>query len=108
MGLLAAAAGVETGSNYPLAIAILNKARETDVFTLPSRDAKALMGRGVVATVNEAPAWVASPRYAMKSGGLDGPGLRQATVFEEDGKTAVAVFREKTPLGLIAMRDEPR
>ena len=27
---------------------------------------------------------------------------------EEDGKTAVAVFREKTPLGLIAMRDEPR
>jgi Cd2+/Zn2+-exporting ATPase len=44
----------------------------------------------------------------MENGGLDGLGLRQATVFEEDGKTAVAVFREKTPLGLIAMRDEPR
>ncbi len=75
---------------------------------LPSQDAKALMGKGVVATVGDAPAWVASPRYAMDNGGLDGLGLRQATIFEEDGKTAVAVFREKVPLGLIAMRDEPR
>ena len=66
------------------------------------------MGKGVVATVGGAPAWVASPRYAMEHGGLDGLGLRQATIFEEEGKTAVAVFREKTPLGLIAMRDEPR
>ncbi|MCB0611590.1 MAG: HAD-IC family P-type ATPase, partial [Lewinella sp.] len=28
--------------------------------------------------------------------------------FETEGKTAVAVFRENSPLGLIAMRDEPR
>jgi Cd2+/Zn2+-exporting ATPase len=106
--LLAVAAGVETGSSHPLAIAILNKAKDAGVAALPSRDAKALMGKGVIATVGEASAWVASPRYAMENGGLDGLGLRQATVFEEDGKTAVAVFREKTPLGLIAMRDEPR
>jgi len=106
--LLAVAAGGETGSSHPLAIAILNKAKEAGVAALPSRDAKALMGKGVVASVGEASAWVVSPRYAMEHGGLDGLGLRQATVFEEEGKTAVAVFREKTPLGLIAMRDEPR
>ena len=106
--LLAVAAGVESGSSHPLAIAVLNKAKDAGIEALPSRDAKALMGKGVVATVGEASAWVASPRYAMENGGLDGLGLRQATVFEEDGKTAVAVFREKTPLGLIAMRDEPR
>lgn len=106
--LLAVAAGVETGSSHPLAIAIINKAKEAGVAALPSRDAKALMGKGAVATVGEASAWVASPRYAMEHGGLDGLGLRQATVFEDAGKTAVAVFREKTPLGLIAMRDEPR
>jgi len=106
--LLAVAAGVETGSSHPLAIAILNKAKAAGVAVLPSRDAKALMGKGVVATVGEASAWVASPRYAMEHGGLDGVGLRRATVFEDAGKTAVAVFREKTPLGLIAMRDEPR
>ena len=106
--LLSVAAGAETGSSHPLAIAILNKAKAASVAASPSRDAKALMGKGVVATVGDAPAWVASPRYAMEHGGLDCLGLRQATIFEEDGKTAVAVFREKTPLGLIAMRDEPR
>jgi Cd2+/Zn2+-exporting ATPase len=106
--LLAVAAGVETGSSHPLAIAILNKAKDAGVTALPSQDAKALMGKGVVATVDGEPAWVASPSYAMEHGGLEGLGLRQATIFEEDGKTAVAVFREKTPLGLLAMRDEPR
>ncbi|MFZ0097874.1 MAG: HAD-IC family P-type ATPase, partial [Gemmobacter sp.] len=106
--LLAVAAGVETGSSHPLAIAILNKAKAAGVAALPSRDARALMGKGVVATVGNAPAWVASPRFATENGGLDDIGMRQTTAFEQDGKTAVAVFREKTPLGLIAMRDEPR
>lgn len=106
--LLAVAAGVETGSSHPLAIAILNKAKESGVKELPSKGAKALMGKGVTAEVGDAHAWVSSPRHAFGNGGLDGPGLRQATTFENEGKTAVAVFREKTPLGLIAMRDQPR
>ncbi len=106
--LLAVAAGVETGSGHPLAVAILTRAKEAGVTALPSRDARALVGRGVTATVGDAPAWVASPRHAMESGGLDVAGLRQATAFEDEGKTAVAVFRERTPLGLIAMRDEAR
>ena len=106
--LLAVAAGVETGSSHPLAVAIVNKARDTGVEALAASDAKALMGKGVVANVGDAPAWVASPRFAMEHGGLDDLGLRQATVFENEGKTAVAVFRANTPLGLIAMRDEPR
>ena len=106
--LLAVAAGVETGSSHPLAVAIVNKARDTGVEALAASDARALMGKGVVATVGDAPAWVASPRFAMEHGGLDDLGLRQATVFENEGKTAVAVFRANTPLGLIAMRDEPR
>ena len=106
--LLAVAAGVEAGSSHPLAIAILNKAKDAGVVALAARDAKALMGKGVVATVGDAPAWVASPRYASENGGLDGLGLRQARILEEDGKTVVAVFGEKNPLGLIAMRDEPR
>ena len=106
--LLAVAAGVETGSSHPLAVAILTKADEAGIEALPSRDAKALLGKGVIATVGDASAWVTSPRYALENGGIDQSDLQLATAFEEDGKTAVAVFREKTPLGLIAMRDEPR
>ncbi len=106
--LLSVAAGVEAGSSHPLALAILRRAEEAGIAALPSSDAKALMGQGVVATVGGASAWVASPRYASEQGGVEGLGLRQAMIFEEEGKTAVAVFREKMPLGLIAMRDEPR
>jgi len=106
--VLAVAAGVETGSSHPLAIAILARAQAAGVNALTSRDAKALMGKGVVANVGDELAWVTSPRYAMENGGLDGLQLQKATIFEETGKTAVAVFRERKPLGLIAMRDEPR
>jgi Cd2+/Zn2+-exporting ATPase len=106
--VLAVAAGVETGSSHPLALAILAKAQAAGIAALPATDAKVLMGKGVVAMVGGAPAWVASPRMAMELGGLDRTKLRQATAFEEEGKTAAAVFREKAPLGLIAMRDEPR
>ncbi len=106
--LLAVAAGVETGSSHPLALAIVGRAKAVGVAVPLSRDAKALTGRGVVATVGDAPAWVAAPRYAATMGGLDAAGLARAVAFENQGKTAVAVFREKTPLGLIAMRDEPR
>tara|TARA_R110000850_G_scaffold8155_2_gene30273 strand:- start:1328 stop:3028 length:1701 start_codon:yes stop_codon:yes gene_type:complete len=106
--LLAVAAGVESGSSHPLAIAILNKAEEAGIAVPPSRDAKALMGKGVIATVGDASAWVTSPGYAKDNVGIDDAGLAQTTMFEEQGKTAVVVFREKTSLGIIAMRDEPR
>ena len=106
--LLAVAAGVESGSSHPLAVAILNKAEEEGLTILPSRDAKALMGKGVIATVGDASAWVTSPGYAKDNAGIDDAGLAQTTVFEEQGKTAVVVFREKTSLGIITMRDEPR
>ncbi|MEM5474442.1 heavy metal translocating P-type ATPase [Hoeflea sp. AS60] len=106
--LLAVAAGVESGSSHPLAVAILNKTKEAGLAVLPSRDAKALMGKGVIATVGDSSAWVASPGYAKDNAGIDDAGLAHATVFEEEGKTAVVVFREKISLGIIAMRDEPR
>lgn len=106
--LLEVAAGVESGSSHPLAVAILDRAKTAGVTPLPARDARALTGRGVEATVGDALAWVSSPRHASENDGLDGLGLRQATIFEDEGKTAVAVYRKGVPLGLIAMRDELR
>ena len=106
--LLAVAAGVESGSSHPLAKAILSKAQEGGITPLAAGDAKALPGSGVVASVGSALAWVTSPRYATDNGGLDAENLENATAFEEEGKTAVAIYRENQPLGLIAMRDEPR
>ncbi len=106
--MLAVAAGVENGSGHPLAVAILNRAAEAKVAMLPSREAKAIIGKGAEAIVGDAKAWVASPNYAVAMQALDAAQLRQAALFEADGKTAVVVFREGEGLGLIAMRDEPR
>jgi Zn2+/Cd2+-exporting ATPase len=106
--LLGVAAGVEAGSSHPLATAILNKAKAAGVAALPGTEARALPGQGATASVAGLAAWVTSPAYAAQQGALDPAGLRQAAAYETEGKTAVVVFRKQTPLGLIAMRDEPR
>jgi Cd2+/Zn2+-exporting ATPase len=108
MQVLEVAAGVETGSSHPLATAILRRAEADRITALPSREAKAIIGKGVEAIVGDAKAWVASPKFAMDAGALDGLGLRRATQLEDEGKTVVVVYRERQALGLIALRDEPR
>jgi Cd2+/Zn2+-exporting ATPase len=106
--VLEVAAGVEGGSSHPLAMAILRRAEADKITALPSREAKAIVGKGVEAIVGDARAWVASPKFAMDAGALDGLGLRRATQLEDEGKTVVVVYRERQALGLIALRDEPR
>jgi Zn2+/Cd2+-exporting ATPase len=106
--VLEVAAGVEGGSSHPLAMAILRRAEGDKITALPSREAKAIIGKGVEAIVGDAKAWVASPKFAMDAGALDGLGLRRATQLEDEGKTVVVVYRERQAFGLIALRDEPR
>lgn len=106
--ILAIAAGVETGSSHPLAVAIIGKAEAKNIEIPKSTGAKALMGKGVEAMVGGKPAWVTSPKYAMSEGVIADDTLQLAATFENEGKTAVIVFRKNEPIGLLAMRDEPR
>ncbi|KGJ04843.1 ATPase [Paracoccus halophilus] len=106
--LVEVAAGVETGSSHPLALAILNRAEADGIRPLPARDSRALAGKGVEAMVGDSLAWVASPRYASENGGMAEAHRDRAARLEAEGKTVVVVYRENRPLGLIAMRDEPR
>ncbi|WP_188716647.1 heavy metal translocating P-type ATPase [Paracoccus acridae] len=106
--LLGVAAGVETGSSHSLAQAILSRAKAAGVAIPATRDARVLAGQGVEAVVGETKAWVSSPSHAVNIGGINEAAIPRATALEEEGKTVVAVFRSGQPLGLIAMRDEPR
>ncbi|MTH60812.1 heavy metal translocating P-type ATPase [Paracoccus litorisediminis] len=106
--LLAVAAGVETGSSHPLALAVLGRAKDAGIAPLPARQAKAIPGKGVEAMVDGTMAWVMSPSHALAMQGIAANSTDRATALEEQGKTVVAVFRKAQPLGLIAMRDEPR
>ncbi|MCJ8141106.1 heavy metal translocating P-type ATPase [Falsirhodobacter halotolerans] len=100
--LMSVAAGVEGGSSHPLARAILTRAGGAT----PAIDARALPGRGAQAQVGGRMAWVTSPAHAAQAGGLSDPAA--AARLEAAGKTVVAVFHDRAPLGLIALRDEAR
>lgn len=106
--VLRLAAGIETGSSHPLAVAILKKAEEGGIKPVPARDAKAIVGKGVEATIDGKRLWVSAPKYAQSLGALGQEGMQAASKLEDEGKTVVVLHGEKTPLGLIAMRDEAR
>lgn len=100
------AAAVEAGSSHPLAQAILQRAEGVDL--PPATDARAIVGKGVSATVESRSLTVASPRYAAEQGALQGDWIRRATGLETEGKTVAVLFEGNSALGLIGLRDEPR
>ncbi|MGL4404675.1 MAG: heavy metal translocating P-type ATPase, partial [Notoacmeibacter sp.] len=106
--VLRIAAGIENGSSHPLAEAILKRAEDENVTPASATGSKAIIGKGVEATIDGQAAWVASPKYAASVGALDAAAMANAASLEDQGKTVVAVFRKGKALGLIAMRDEAR
>lgn len=108
-GLLKLAAAVERGSNHPLARAIVSECDKRGLAALRRfGGVTALPGKGATARVEKGFATVASPRHAVEQYALD-EDTRQAILrLEREGKAVVVVAQEITPIGLIALRDEPR
>ncbi len=107
--VLAVAAGVEAGSAHPLAEAILAEAAARGVAGRAMTGARVLPGRGVAAeTATGESAFVGSPRHAEELGGLDDPARARVAALEAEGKTVAVVHLGGAPLGLVALRDEPR
>ena len=107
--VLTLAASVESGSSHPLARAILAAATDRELKLLQGSEAEAVPGRAVQATVEGRRVAVGSPRHAADAGpGLDAAAASRAEALEAEGKTCVVVLLDAVPVGLIAMRDEPR
>jgi Cd2+/Zn2+-exporting ATPase len=106
--LLGLAATVEAGSSHPIARALLDRAGTDGIPLRPVRDAKAIPGKAVQATVAGQLVVVASPRHAATLAALGAETERAVATLEEAGKTAVIVVRDGEALGAIAVRDEPR
>ncbi len=68
--MLALAAGVEGGSSHPLALAVLAEAERRGAAAKLAADARAIVGRGVEATIDGATVFVGSPRFAAETGAL--------------------------------------
>lgn len=108
LGLLTYAASVEQGSMHPLAKAILGEATARDIAVPPARAQAVIPGKAVAATVEGKRISIGSPRHAAEQEVVLGPLADEIARLEAEGKTVAVVIGDRTPLGLVALRDEPR
>ena len=108
--VLALFASVESGSNHPLAKAIVEYAQATHVAIPVATNAYATAGKAVHATVAEQSLAIGSPVYAADTALLSPNQQAHIESLQNEGKTVSVLFDEQSRkvLGLVALRDELR
>ena len=101
---LALAAGLEQGSEHPLARAVLQRAQAAGVLLPVLSDFKATPGRGVEGVVAGRTLRLGAPQWFI---GLSLPAERIASL-QAAGKTVVVLAEEDEPLALLAIADPLR
>jgi Cd2+/Zn2+-exporting ATPase len=106
--LLALAAAAERYSEHPIARAITRRAQADAVHVLDAGGSRALTGAGVLARVDGRTVRVGRPTLFADEPSVDQEMLAtEVSRLEAQGKTVVVVG-DPAPIGLIAVRDEPR
>jgi Cd2+/Zn2+-exporting ATPase len=106
--VLRLAAAVEAGSSHPLARAITDHAAEQKLEIPAITDARAVQGKAALGLVDGRKLAVGSPSYASELAPVPDEVSSRILALEQSGKTVVVLMNPPTPLGLIALRDEPR
>jgi Cd2+/Zn2+-exporting ATPase len=103
------AAAVETGSNHPLALAILERAKAGGLQVNAARDVKAIPGQGVVGTLDDRHIFLGAPRFAQqRASQVTARMVEDMERLEGEGKTVTALVVNDQLIGVLALRDEPR
>ncbi|WP_425459388.1 heavy metal translocating P-type ATPase [Gordonia oryzae] len=103
--VLAAAASAESGSEHPLARAIVQAARSEELNIIPAQDFSSSPAVGVTATVNGHEIHVGGPRM------LDEMGLDELTVADDwraQGAIILHVVADGAVIGALRLADEVR
>ena len=104
--LLSLAASVEQGSEHPLARAVVRAAASRSLATRPVQEFEALTGLGACGRLDGATVTIGDPRLVdVDLPGAVTDGLARLRAL---GQTAVVVFRDGVPLGLIGIADTLR
>ena len=106
--VLSLAAALETGSNHPLAVAILARAKSDNAPIPPAAGAKAVPGKGITGTVGGKAIYLASPQAAQEKAALSAAQSARIAAFNDEGKTVSVLLVADVVAGLLAIRDEPR
>ncbi|MFD6895661.1 copper-transporting P-type ATPase [Rhodococcus sp. NPDC060086] len=103
--VLRLAAGVERGSEHPLAIAIVDAAEHAGITIPEVADFDSPVGRGVVGVVEGRRVTIGNASYLLDEG-VDTESLRErADELRRDGATAIYVGVDGTVAGVLAIAD---
>ncbi|QGJ69129.1 Heavy metal translocating P-type ATPase [Planctomycetales bacterium 10988] len=104
--LLQIAASIESQSEHPLAMAIVQAAEEKEVDLLDISDFDSITGNGVQATVNNQKISIGKKSlFDNGSISLDDSIERQAEELQQKGHTVMYVANEESFLGILAVSD---
>lgn len=102
--VLRIAAAAESGSSHPLATAIVAHANSKKI-KFVAAESHAIPGKGLRATVDGK---LITIGVAGRLGVKDEAVKSRAAALESEGKSVSVVLRNGKPIGIIALRDEPR
>jgi Cu+-exporting ATPase len=109
---LALAAGLQSGSEHPLARAVLQAAKEKTLTVTTPTDVQAVAGRGTQGNVDGRPLLLGSLRWMAELGVDMAPVEVQAADLQAGGATVSAMAEQEaggvTLLALLAFADEPK
>ena len=107
--LLQLAATVESGTNHPLGLAILEKAQQQELPLLSARDFYTEAGSGVQAQVEGKMVWLGNQRWLEDQGlSLDKNHDKLIGSLNRAGKTVVYLGIEGSIQGVLALKDNLR
>ena len=106
--VLAIAASLETGSEHPLALAILNKAKEKQLDFAPADDFSAIPGRGIRASIN-GQMYSLGNQKLMKQQQIDTQAFQaEVEALAEQGATPIFLASENRLIALMGISDPIR
>lgn len=106
--LIAIAAAAESGSEHPLASAVMAAAMEKGISPVELSDFEAVPGKGVRARFDGVEVMVGSPRFLREAGTVLDKLTGKIAELEATGHTVVAVARNNKSMGLLAFGDPVR
>lgn len=107
--VLRLAAGVESRSQHPLALAVTRYAEKEEIVPAQVTDFRSLTGAGAVARVNGGAVYVASPEFFERQLNVTLEAVAERIAqLQNEGKTVVVVGEDRSAWALLAVRDNVR
>lgn len=103
--LLSYASSLESKSEHPLAKAVVQKAKDSNIKTLDTTDFKSLTGNGVSAKINGKTIVGGSVKHISSITNIDEKVIKQADDLATKGKTPLLFVMDNQLIGIIAVAD---